>query len=335
MTFENAPSSIDGANLTSALVRKGTFAGTNGAEGIVGKNDLKVTQLGVPGVGVLISSGVGLVLNKYQSPPTETYVVSNPGTHTIPSGSMPGSNPSTKYYIVAIVIGDPDFSQTGHPWMLGTDPPAGAELTFNYVRPTIVEVSASDVTIPGAAYPYLALAKLTVPPSTTTIIDAYITDLRSLAQPRSSQNLLISPSGSWLNASPVYLTSSPSTYATWGASEYAASIAIPSWAKRAIILGKINGVQVADTSINVHGILRCKIGSITGPITVVDLPTATGAARFPIETAGEFDVSSVAGTTQNLRIEGYQDIPGSPTSNQRMKLVGGSQQIFDVRFFEQ
>lgn len=334
MTFENMPSSIDGAQLSSALVRKGTFAGTNGAEGIVGKTDLKVTQLGVPGVGVLISAGVGLVLNRYQTTPNETYVVANPGTHTIPSGSMPASNPSPKSYIVAIVIGDKAFSQTGHPFMLVTDPPAGQELTFQYVRPVLVEVTAGSTTIPGAAYPYLALARIDVPASTTTIIDSYITDLRTLAQPRSDQQIFVSGNTAW-SALNIYMASSPSTYSTWGSSQYAPTVKIPVWAKRAVMVASVNGIRVLDQSINIAGFVRGKIGTITTPATRIDLPTATGAARFPAQAVGDLDVSSIAGTTVTLAIEAFQDIPGSPTTNQRMQLTNGAQIVYDIRFFEQ
>ncbi len=92
MTFETSPSAIDGAMISSALLRRAQFAELSGAQGIVQKGDLKVSQLGTPGVGVQIAAGVGLVLNKYQTPtPNETYVVSNPGVHTVPSGEMPAS----------------------------------------------------------------------------------------------------------------------------------------------------------------------------------------------------------------------------------------------------
>jgi hypothetical protein len=105
-----------------------------------------VSELAVPGVGLLISPGVGLVLNDYQDDPNEVYVVSNPGSHTITALEMPAANPSAKHYIVAVVVGDPDFSQAGHPWMGSDDPPLGAESTFQYVRPTIIEVAAGATT---------------------------------------------------------------------------------------------------------------------------------------------------------------------------------------------
>lgn len=333
MTFNNAPSSIDGAQLTSALVRRGTFASSSGAEGVVLRDDLKVTQLAVPGIGVLISAGVGLALNKYQgATPNETYVVSNPSTHTIPSIEMPASNPSPKSYIVAVVVGDPDFSQTGHPWMAPSDPPLGQELTFQYVRPTLIEVSPGATTLAGN-FPGLVLARIDVPASTTTIINSYITDLRALANPRQSQQIFVSGSGVW-NALTVYLDDG-AAHVDWGTSQFLPQVKIPSWAKRAIMINTVNGIQILDTAINIGGKLRGQMGAVTGPLTVFDLPTATGAARINLQAAGEFDVTSIAGTTVNLNVEGYQDVPASPTSNQRLRLTTGSQMVFDVRFFEE
>jgi len=333
MTFENAPSAIDGALLSSALVRRGQFAATNGTGGIVKKADLKVTELTTPGVGVKIASGVGLVLNKYQGSPNETYVVSNPGVHTIPSEDMPASNPSAKSYIVAIVVGDPDFSQTGHPWMGVSDPPSGEELTFEYVRPTLIEVSAGATTLSGA-YPALPLARIDVPASTTTITDSMITDLRSLAQPRQSQEIFVSPGGTWTTGSPVYIPAG-STFGDWGPAQYSPSVKVPSWATRAIVSCRVNGVALQDTSANVSGSIRAQLGAVSGPTTPFDIQVGGGAMRLNLEAAGTYDVSGIAGTTAALRVEGYENVPASPTSNQKLRLIAGSQQIFDVRFFEE
>lgn len=333
MTFDNAPSSIDGAMLTSALVRRGNYAGTSGSEGIVQKADLKVTQLGTPGVGVQIAPGVALVSNKYQTNPNETYVASNPGVHTIPSGEMPASNPSAKSYIVAVVIGDPDFSQTGHPWMLSTDPPSGEETTFQYVRATLIEVSAGATTLAGA-FPAYPLCRIDIPANTTTIIDSYITDLRKLAMPRQSQEIFVSAGNLWTTGSPKYIPAG-SSFADWGAAEFAPTVKVPSWAKRAIVCARVNGVALADTSANVSGSIRAQLGSVVGPTTPFDIQVGGGAMRLNLEAAGTYDVTTIAGTNAALRIEGFENVPGSPTNNQKLRLINGSQQIFDVRFFEE
>lgn len=336
MTFENAPSSIDGALLSSALLRRAQYAELGGAEGVVQKGDLKVSQLGTPGVGIQISPGVGLLLNRYQSQINETYVVSNPGVHTVPSVEMPASNASAKSYIVAVVIGDPDFSQVGHPFMAPTDPPVGQEQTFQYVRVRLIEVSAGATSIPSAAYPYLALARIDIPASTTTIINSYITDLRSLARPRQEQQIFVSPGGTWDNSTKKVAIPSGSSYFDWGSAQFAPTVRVPSWATRAIVVCSINGVILADASVNVAGYVRAQLGSVSGAATAWDFPVGrVGTQRDNLQCAASYDVTSIAGTDAILRVEGYELVPASPTSAQKLYLQSGSQQIFDVRFFEQ
>lgn len=332
MTFANAAWALNGPTTSAALARRAEYAVAR-QQGIVQKNDLKVTQLAVPGVGVLVGDGTCLVLNNYQDEPNEMYVASNPGLHTIPSGEMPASNPSDKSYIVAVVIGDPDFSQAGHPWMGVDDPPVGEESTFSYVRPTIIEVSAGATTL-NVDYPALPLARIDVPASTTTIIDSYIHDLRALANPRQSQEIFVSPGGTWTTGSPVYIPSG-GAFADWGPAQYAPTVKVPSWATRAIVSARVNGVALADTSANVSGSIRAQLGAVAGPTTPFDIQVGGGAMRLNLEAAGTYNVAGIAGTTAALRIEGYENVPGAPTNNQKLRLIAGSQQIFDVRFFEE
>lgn len=335
MTFQNTAWAIDGALLNSSLARRAEYAAVGGRQGIVQKTDLKVTQLTVPGVGVVISDGVGLVTNAYQTNPNETYVVSNPAPHTIPSIEMPAANPAAKSYIVAVVIGDPAFSQVGHPWMSSDDPPVGSEQSFNYVRPTLIEVSAGAKTL-DVDYPALPLARIDIPANTTTITNSMIVDLRHLANPRQSQAIFVSPSATWTNGAPEYIPSG-STYGNWGYPAYAPSISVPDWATRAILVVYTNGVRFTDNSVNIKGNLRARIGTVAGPVTGFDYEVngGGGAQRDNLMAAGEFDVSSIAGTNVPLRLEGFQSGPASPTNAQRLRLQYASQQIYDVRFFEE
>lgn len=331
MTFDNAAWAINGAQMGADLARRAMYAEAR-QSGIVQKEDLEVTELAVPGVGILISDGVGLVINDYQTDPNEIYVVSNPGSHTIPSGDMPAANPAAKSYIVAVVVGDSDFSQAGHPWMTAEDPPEGEETTFEYVRPTLIEVSAGATTL-DVNYPALVLARIDIPADTTTITNSMITDLRTLASPRQSQEMFVSPVDSWTNGAPDYIPSG-SAYAAWGS--YSPTVKVPSWATRAIVVCSINGAVVIDSSVNVAGSIRTKLGSVVGPVASFDFPTGrVGAQRDNLSTAGEYAVSSIAGTTVALAVEGFENIPASPTTNQRLRLQNGSQMVFDVRFFEE
>ena len=337
MTFENTAWAIDGALLGSSLARRAEYAAVGGAEGVVQKDDLKVTQLAVPGVGFLIGSGVGLLNNRYQDVPNETYVVSNPGAHTFPAVNMPAADASERYYLVVVAVGDPAFSQSGHPFMGSDDPPVGEEQSFDYVRPVLVQVDNGSVTeLPDATYPHLVLARLTIPANTTTITNNEIDDLRHLARPRQSQEAFVSPGGTWTGGNPRYIPAG-SGFADWGPQEYKPEVHVPEWATRAILLVHVNGVRFNDQSQNIKGRLRAQLGSVSGPQTIFDYEASAGGGvqRDNLMCAGEYDVSGVAGQDVFLRVEGYQDTPGSPSNGQRLRLQGGSQMIFDVRFFEE
>jgi hypothetical protein len=334
MTFETSAWAIDGALLTSSLARRAEFAAVGDAQGVVNKDDLKVTELDVPGVGVLIGGGVGLIRNDYQDVPNETYVVSNTEEHMFPD--MPGANVAATSWILAVVVGDPAFDQVGHPWMGSDDPPVGQEQTFDYVRPTLIQVGSSSVTTLDVAYPALVLARIDIPANATTITNAMITDLRTLARPRQSQEIFVSPANVWPSSAPEYIPAG-STFGNWGHPTWFPTVKVPTWATRAIIVASMNGVRVKDTTVNITGYVRLQVGSVSGDSAIFDLESdaSQSVKRINLQVGGEYDVSSVAGTTVNLLIEGYQNSPAAPTTNQKLRLQNGSQEIIDVRFFEE
>lgn len=293
MTFSNAPWIVDGALVSSALARRSQYASTSGAEGIVNLNDLKVRPLAVPGVGLLIDPGVGLLLNRYQTNINESYMVSNPGTHTMTSGEMPAANPSAKSYLVAIVVGDPEFSQVGHPWM-PTTVPDGEEQTFEYVRPTIIEVPPGTTSADSLGYPAYALARLDMPANTTTITASEITDLRELAQPRSKRVVKI-----W---NPIGTSLSSGSYITFPA---AASwdIPIPPWASRALIKATWSGLLIVEGSFT--GNVRVTLGGEVTQSSGINFNDPSGATRGTQGCADDIPIpEALRGTTQPLVAQG-------------------------------
>jgi len=192
VTFNFAPWAIDGARTAAGLARLAAYQGSGGRSGVIRPTDLKVTALSVPGNGLRIAAGGASILNGYLSNPDEVYVVSNPATHTVGSGSMPSAKPSVSYYLVCVVVGDPEFTQTGHPFMPSTPLDPVVALTYEYVRVVILPCTATQDSFEdlNKAYPGYALARLEVPANTTTITNAMITDLRELAQRRAERNVL-------------------------------------------------------------------------------------------------------------------------------------------------
>lgn len=293
MTFLEAPLSVDGALIGSAHVRRGNYMAARGNEGILEGPDLKVSQLPTPGNGVLISAGNGVVKNRYQTVPNEAYVVANPSVHTVLPESMPTSQPSAKSYLVLVTVGDPEFSQVGHPWM-PSEPldPEEAE-DFQYVRVWLYEVAAGTTAFTGG-FPALVLARIDIPPSTTTITNVMITDLRKLANPRVSEELYIV---NGLAANDLN-TVSPA-YETFGQSQ---SVAIPTWASRAKATVHIEGLALSN-AINAYFRLNVVSGPAGSNIPFNKSAPTSGSDRVGFDVAASLDVASIAGTSKTFRVE--------------------------------
>lgn len=188
MTLANIPLAIDGALTGASLLRKGLMAAIGGG-GVVSPADLKVSASVPNGQSLQISSGLAAIPNGYQTTPDEVYVEANPNGHAITSADMPSASGSTTYWLVCLVVGDPAYDQTGHPFMPSDFDEAQAN-TFQYVRPVLLPCSSTTTTFEqlNKHYPGLALARIAIPPSTTTITDAMITDVRT----RSGRGQLLS-----------------------------------------------------------------------------------------------------------------------------------------------
>lgn len=296
MTLNKAAWAIDGPTINASLARTEAYAATSGAEGVIGRNDLKVTALAVPGNGVQISAGAALVLNRYQTDINQTYTITNVGVETIGSGSMPSGQSSEQIYIVAIAVGDPEFSQSGHPFMLATDPPSGEESTFTYVRPIVVLETAFN----ARNYPAVALARLTIPGSTTTIQQSMITDLRQLANPRSKlviANVSAPSSDNSLNGGGGVA----GTYERWP-NVGVLSVPVPSWAVKAKIMGFIEGTKLTKATV---AQLRAYVEgtALNTPVTNINERDPGAIDRRSYNFGGEIDVSSVAGSPRVFSVQ--------------------------------
>jgi hypothetical protein len=325
MTFNNAAWAIDGATLNSALARTQAFAACSGAEGIVQKGDLKVSQLTVAGNGILVGTGSALILNNYQTNTDQVYTVSNPAVHTVTSGEMPSSSPSVQHFIVAIVVGDPEFSQTGHPWMLGTDPPSGTEDTFDYVRVTFIPCAGGATDLGAIGYPAVALARLDIPASTTTITNAMITDLRSLARPRTQLVQGFIDSGPNVSISSSWHRFPDANVIT---------VKIPSWAVKAKIMGYVEGIKLyAAGSARIQPYMTTGDGRATTEITNVnENAPGTSADRRSYNVGGSFDVRDIAGETHSFGVRA-QDTNSSYDAF--LRVISSSSAFLQVYFEEQ
>lgn len=327
MTFINAAWAIDGATMRSSLARAQAYIACSGAQGVAQRSDLKVSQLGTPGNGLLIASGSAVVLNGYQgdifSIADQAYTVINPATHTVGSPDMPASSGSTTHYILAIVIGDPEFAQTGHPFMGPTDPPSGTEATFSYVRPVMIACSSTATSLSSTlGYPAIPLARIDIPPSTTTITNAMITDIRQLARPRNKlEQGFVTATGAanvttaWARIGPTGLT-----------------VDIPRWAVKAKIQGFVEGLRLTTGGGNGKIEAYFEVDSRAGSVTNVNENSpGHDADRRSYSVGGIIDVSDLAGTNQKLSIRAQANSSGD---NNFLK-VDTSTSVFVSVYFEE
>lgn len=273
MTLNKAALAVDGARVTSSLVRLGFYVATGGDEGVAAAPDLKITPLDIAGYGFQMAPGGALVLNGYQgADPTQTYVVENVGPHVFGSESMPVVSSSERYFIAAIVVGDPDGDQVGHPFM-PSQMAQGTQADFNYVRLVLFPVADSSVTDLGdRGFPLLELARIRIRASSQTIEATDIVDLRDLARPRSKveQGIVLSGlTGTQTNGLTAE-SAAPERFPNIGV----LTVKCPKWATTVKIQGYIEGLRLAKAGV---GWVRpyAFLGS-----SVVVSPTATDIDEY-------------------------------------------------------
>lgn len=311
MTFKKAPYAIDGPTTGAGLARTAVY---DGSEGIINKGDLKVTQLGTPGNGLLIAAGAAVLLNRAQgSAINESYTAVNVGTHTVSSGSMPASNALAKEYLVLLTVGDPEYYSGSHPWLQASDVTPGQEDTFDYVRPFIYGPVTAGATVDSLnlAFPCIALARLNIPSSTTTITNAMLTDMRELARPRSK--LATSKIDAGGTNTLIGTGGVAGTYERWPNAGIL-TIKVPTWAVKAKVFGFVEGAKLLKAGNNK---LRVYIEGTALVSTITNVgeqaPGASGDRRG-YNILGEIDVTSIQGQTVTFSIQGSPNTTGDKSS---------------------
>jgi hypothetical protein len=320
MTLNFAPWAIDGARSTSALARLATYATGGGRSGVIKASDLKVRALAVPGNGLRISSGGALVLNGYQVDPDQAYAVSNGGEHVVLSADMPAPVGATAYYLVCVVVGDPEFDQTEHPFMPSSILPEDAA-DYEYVRIVIVPCSAGVTQFEqlGLQYPGYALARLEVPAMTSTITQAMITDLRTLTAPRESRKILI-------GGVPPNQNLTMPDFADWAT--YQPYVQVPPWATHAQIIATLTGIVGFGASLSD---IRPHIGPHAGIVAGFDLNLDAGGERITAVSSFDASVADIAGTSVMLKLQARRVAESGYLTTWDS---GSIQLIFDVQFSE-
>lgn len=303
MTLNKASFIDDGPWLDAGLWRVQAYMAGGRYEGVASADSMQVVPLDVPGNGVKILAGAAMVLNRYQSSPTEAYPVVNIGEELLGPSDMPAQATNDRSHLVCVTVGDPNFSQVGHPWMPAVVPAGEAE-TFEYVRFFVVQNVPAGTKRFGDLnlhYPAYALARIDIPANTTTVTAARIVDLREIPFPRTTERIehISGPE----TANPLNgQGGTPGDYENFPQT-VKFTLDIPVWASHAYLTGFVEGLRLSKAG---SGKMRIQMGAIgTTNVTNIDEPPPAGASdRKSYNLGGEIPIpKEYRGTSVVVRIE--------------------------------
>lgn len=318
-----------GADNSAETARTAVYASTNGAEGIVNPDDLKVVARDIPGSGVVVRPGGLLARSRYAGADRQTYTgrlgIDDP-VDVANTGSSGGRRD-----LLAIIIDDP--SQTGDGETGPADP-----TNYQYIQSVIIPNVAANVKklqdVPGYTYATgYALCRISQPANSGTITPAMITDLRNVANPRHDRKLL---ADSISSTTPSETIASPSGQ-VWPSLTGGWSVDIPEWATEMIVIGTWSQVIApTDPSNNSSGALWVRLGTTndadmtTTQAVTWDTPAA-GSSRNSYTCPGKIAIpASFRGKTVAISMMAKVNA-GSATA---LKIDNVSAVSLDVEFIE-
>lgn len=165
MTLRPVPWAIgNGAENSVELARASHYNATSGATGVTESSDFVVKALPTPGAAVRAYKGGGSIKSTYPGVFGQSYSVQEDSYTDIPVAATGSASGAVKY--VYVLIKDTQYD--------GQTPPSVEHGPYNDYAVT--------TTLPRNQ-PYLLLAQIDQPKSTSTITNAMITDLREVANP--------------------------------------------------------------------------------------------------------------------------------------------------------
>jgi hypothetical protein len=299
---------VEGGAATPEDARAALHKATAGNRGVALPGDLKVTALPVAGTSVRVAPGGASLPSRYPGGAGESYGTLMKASEDVPVPATGSGAGAVRYLIQRIT--DPQFEG---------QPPADP-ITHRYDSFVWVD------SITNLTYPYVELARLDQPPSTATITNGMLTDIRKLAQPRMKQDTLMGGP-----------TADQAMTASGGAQwpDYRPTILVPDWATDVSIVATIASAGYMAGSVN--GILAATLGT-AGPTqfrsanTIYDLDIAVNdGQRQTLIVGGKGKIDqALRGTTQTLGLEASR-LAGSGYLITRT----GTHVIYQVTFTEE
>lgn len=277
---------VNGSKFSAEAARAETFKNTNGARGVTLPPDLKVTALPTPGPFVRVAPGAATLPAGYPGAPGQSYSVTITEAVDVPVPATTSAGGAQRFLIFR--LRDPQYEGSAP-----ADPVNHEYGQFEWV---------SNYTFINA--PYVQLAKLIQPPSTATITQGMLTDIRRLTKPRKDRlpYLITGPANGDL------LQTVAPAFQKWPA--FAPTFEVPEWANYVNVIGRVHGSVIMNGVC--HGNLRCDFGNngeLPSGLVAYDFNTPsypTDGVRNPTLTVG-FDGPiplAMRGTTQKVQMMG-------------------------------
>jgi hypothetical protein len=281
VTLARVPLMINGADHPAQTFRMMLRDLARGNEGVTEGNDLIVTALSTPDGAVQVNDGSGVIkgrANTWQG----HYTAYNIGTTLVPVAPT-GASPRNDLLVMRVI--DPEYEGS-------LDPAVDAIVRFE-----IVSGVGAAATAPPSGYSAIALARITIPPFTSTITQAMITDVRRIANPRRERRMF--------TASPSSLVQTSTADGIWrDLSSANWSVAVPTWATTARIRIDVSSLRFASGA--AFGAIRPVFGVAgagVGQASNFD-DNQSGVRRAAVTAADTIGVLGlVRGTSQTLKAQ--------------------------------
>jgi hypothetical protein len=297
------------------VARLVAYLATGGRQGVLGALDLAVLPLSVPGQGVRVMPGAGVILNRALNAVSDSYVVRMPSQDTVTTvANGPGSVRSD---LVIARIENPFIS--GEPWSTPVDVTTGPYIFTRILQG--VPAGTKSVDVLGLGYSAIPLARIDFPISTATVTAGMIKDLRSVVNPaaltpvpapdadgetgdieRNYIYVLCPSTGVAETGGDLHLASHTAFHdwpiaATW-------TVTFPKWCTHVEFDLRVNNVQVNDA--DAWGEIQLLVNGVSAKVMVYDfnMQVAGNGIRQIMCLGGEYLVPpSLRGKTVTCKIQ--------------------------------
>ncbi|XTZ13933.1 hypothetical protein ACQSSU_20765 [Micromonospora echinospora] len=191
--------------------------------------DLKVKALPVPGGQVTVDPGACAILCRSAGQVGQAYAGRVATQDTV--AVAPTTSSGGRSDLMIARVEDPWLA--GEPWPDPSDPTAGPYI-FTRVLPGIPPTTTRLSQL-GLGYSGIELARVDIPPSTATITQAMIVDLRKVANPRRERDLVVKFPPSDNNISGA-------AYGLWPAASQI-TVDVPMWATHVRVNVTLQGIE--------------------------------------------------------------------------------------------